>query len=464
MKRCPKCNRTFTTDTQKFCTHDGGVLEGVAMEPETIRLDSTDLDPDVPTKEISRQSVPEAASGFDPFKTVMSRPEEAVADEFDPFKTSVSRPEGTIAERPRDTQDIKTTSPMFQPTLNQSGPLPDSGQVSQTPPQSSAPPPPIVPPPPPAAPPPPPSTPPPLPTQRLMGSGPITASAPLPQPPIAQTPQQPSAAPPAKKKSKLPLVLGILVVLLAIGGGVLGAAYFFVLRPMLARRAVVVNTPPPPTKAPTPNIEATPNDIGKTDKPKTPEPPPYSPPADAVEFVNSTANLDGKLAEHYVEFSFYYPERWLKDPTAGVPGARNFAQVERRLPPDFTQENFAVAWNSSAAPVAENRALFHTLAENLSAQFKSKFPGYRKVSEGETKAGVYDGYEFRFEGESKGTAKGDLKLWGRVIFLPPQDGGSDGVTLLMLATSLAPELRSVDDVGVKGELPMMLESFRFGKK
>src|SRR5882762_3244402 len=164
MKRCPKCNRTFTTNTQKFCTHDGGILEGVAMEPETIRLDSTDLDPDVPTKEISRQSVPEAASGFDPFKTVVSRPEKTVADEFDPFKTSVSRPEGTIAERPRETQDIKTTSPMFQPTLKPpSGPLPDSGQVSQTPPQSSAPPPPIVPPPP--------ATPPPLPTQRLMGSG-----------------------------------------------------------------------------------------------------------------------------------------------------------------------------------------------------------------------------------------------------------------------------------------------------
>src|SRR5256885_17048136 len=115
MKRCPKCNRTFTTDTQKFCTHDGGILEGFEMG-ETIRLDSTDLDPDVPTKEIARQSVPEAASGFDPFKTVMSRAEETVADEFDPFKTSVSRPEGTIAERPRDTQGIKTTSPMFQPT------------------------------------------------------------------------------------------------------------------------------------------------------------------------------------------------------------------------------------------------------------------------------------------------------------------------------------------------------------
>ena len=77
--------------------------------------------------------------------------------------------------------------------------------------------------------------------------------------------------------------------------------------------------------------------------------------------------------------------------------------------------------------------------------------------------GVYGGYEFRFTSLSRDTAKGDIKLWGRVIFLPPQDGGKSGVTLLMLATSLAPELESVADVGEKGELPMILESFRFGR-
>ena len=180
--------------------------------------------------------------------------------------------------------------------------------------------------------------------------------------------------------------------------------------------------------------------------------------------MNSNENLDGKLAEHYVDFSFYYPNRWQKDPSAGVPGATNFAKVERRIPPDFTQENFAVGSYVSAGSAEADRAVFPTLAENLSSQFEKKFPGYRKVSEGETKVGVYDGYGFRFESLSKNTAKGDLKVWGRVIFLPSQNGGKDGVTLLMLATSLAPELKSVDDVGAKGELPMMLQSFRFGKK
>ena len=116
------------------------------------------------------------------------------------------------------------------------------------------------------------------------------------------------------------MVLGILVVLLVLGVGVLGVAYFFVLPRILSARRVV--EPLPPSRTPTPNLEATPIDLGKTDKTAAPEPPPYSPPADAVEFVNSKENLDGKLAEHYVDFSFYYPNRWQKDPTAGVPGAR----------------------------------------------------------------------------------------------------------------------------------------------
>ena len=65
----------------------------------------------------------------------------------------------------------------------------------------------------------------------------------------------------------------------------------------------------------------------------------------------------------------------------------------------------------------------------------------------------------------KGTERGDLNLWGRVIFLPTgKEGDTTGATLTMLCTSLAGELSSVEDVGEKGEAPVILESFRFGKK
>ena len=274
-------------------------------------------------------------------------------------------------------------------------------------------------------------------------------------------PAQATTAPRPAKKSKVPLVLGILAVLFVLGAGALGAAYWFVVRPMLEAKRIVI-TEPMPAASPTPIAKPTTD----TKENSVKEAPPYSPPADAVQFVNSSDNLDGKLKEHYVDFSFYYPNSWQKDASAGVPGASNFAKVERRLPPDFTQENFAVGWYSSAGSEEGDRAVFHSLAENLSSQFAKNpnFSEYRKVSEGPTKTAAYDGYEFRFETVSRNTDKGDIRIWGRVIFLPPVDGGKNGVTLLMLATSLAPELKSVNDVGVKGELPMMLESFRFGKK
>jgi hypothetical protein len=437
MKRCPKCNRSYTVDTQKFCTQDGGLLVAVDAGQETVLMNTAQLDDEAPTKAISRDLVSEVTGEFDPFKTVMSRPQETTGSPFlEGLSTSPPSAQQTSPGSGGISPPARTTSAPLPPPASSAPPASGSRGTVMSP-QA--------------------------PTMRLTGTGPI--SAPLPSEPLAQTAQslQPPARPRPAKKSRLPLVLGILAVLLALGVVGLGAAYFLVVRPMLAARRVVTDQPPPPPTQPSPNIQTAPSDLGKT-KTKAPEPPRYTPPADAVEFVNSKDHLDGQLAEHYVDFSFYYPNRWQKDPTAGKPGARNFAQVERRLPPDFTQENFAVAWNSSVGPVSENRALFHTLAQNLGMQFEKKFPDYRKVSEGETKVGVYDGYEFRFESLSTNTAKGDLKLWGRVVFLPPQDDSKNGITLLMLATSLAPELKTVNDVGKKGELPMLLESFRIGKK
>ena len=64
MKRCPKCNRTYTTNTQKFCTHDGGILEGVDMSTETVRIDAQDA----PTQAISAGLGHDIPAQFDPFQ------------------------------------------------------------------------------------------------------------------------------------------------------------------------------------------------------------------------------------------------------------------------------------------------------------------------------------------------------------------------------------------------------------
>jgi len=248
----------------------------------------------------------------------------------------------------------------------------------------------------------------------------------------------------------------VAIVLVLFVGAAVAAAYFFVIRPRQVAQVEKPTVTTEPATAPgLPTNTATPAEVSQPSN----EPPPYNPPADAVQFTNSQDALSGRLAENFVAFSFYYPNRWVK-----VPSSENFVTVERRLPPDFTQENFGIApWYAPVDTTTFDDSFFKTLVEKDDAGFSRKFPEYRKVSEGPTKVGTYDAYEFRFEGMSRGTDKGDLTLWGREIFFPPRAGEKTGVKFLILTTSLAPELKSIDDVGVKGELPMILESFRFGK-
>lgn len=266
------------------------------------------------------------------------------------------------------------------------------------------------------------------------------------------------------KKSKLPLILGILAVLLILGVGGIAAAFFMVIKPRLDEmqdRPVASESPAVEvTNTSTPTVNT------NTPTPETlPEAEEYQPPPDATKFANSKDNLDGKLAEHYVDFSFYHPKSWQTDPRAGVAGATNFVKVERRLPPDFTQENFAVGWYTSKGTYESDLPTFPRLVELLSANLSKGFPEYRKVSEGPTKVNSLDGYEFRFVSLSKGTEKGDIQVWGRVVFLPAgSEGQTAGATIIMLATSLAPELSGVADVGDKGQMQVILESFRFDRK
>ena len=276
----------------------------------------------------------------------------------------------------------------------------------------------------------------------------MTSSAPLP-PPVA------------KKKSKAPWIIAGVLLFLLLSGGALAGVFFVFVKPRLDQMAAEKNPPRSienvnaSTPTPAPSVE-------------TPTPAPeetYVPPPGTVKFESSNAKLDGKLAEHYFDFTFYYPKNWKLDPKSGVAGALNFAAVDRGLPPDFTQENFAVGWYTSTGTFAGDSASFPQKAEQYSNSLAKTIPEYKKVSEGPTKINSMQGYEFRWEGLSKGTERGDLKLWGRVVFLPTgTEGDTTGATLYMLTTSLAGELSSVEDVGSQGQMPVILDSFRFGKK
>ncbi len=410
MKRCPKCNRTFPDDNQKFCTIDGGLL----------RATDTLFDPNAT---IASSSHPSSEAGTEINKTPEPDFEATIA-------TSSSAPTVVF---PKDTGPTGMRTSADLPGRQESPKPPAAG--TQVSPASQA------------------ATPPPLaPTIAL----PTSPSPTPPMPSAAAT----AAAVPAKKKSKLPLVLGILAILLVLGIGGAVAAFFLVIKPRLDQ----VNPERTVVTSETPAENVNNNTNANTSEATPTEAPEFVAPPNTTKFTNSEANLDGKLAEHYFDFSFYYPDNWDVDAKAGVPGASNFAKVERRLPPDYTQENFAVGWYTSRGTFADDESTFPQLVEVLSSNLAKGFPEYRQVSKGPTRVNSMDAYEFRFESVSRGTEKGDIQLWGRVIFLPPGVAGSQtGATLVMLATSLAPELSSIDDVGEKGEMPVILESFRFAK-
>ena len=421
MKSCPKCNRTFPDEGQKFCTFDGGLL----IAPQT----------------------------FDPNATMRATSIDLNATSERPTSRDLPDPNATIIENYPATVALPRNT---GPTTGPAGSAPNTSDISR----------PATPPPPPVTPPPPPPPPAVEPSgQRTTGevAAPTIAattapSAPLPQAaPSAPLPPQPVA----KKKSKVPWIIAGVLLFLLLSGGALAGIFFAVVKPRLDEMAAERNPNRPveninaSTPTPAPSVE-------------TPTPAPeeaYVPPPGTVKFENSNEKLDGKLAEHYFDFSFYYPQTWKRDPKSGVSGAVNFVSVDRSLPPDFTQESFAVGWYTSTGTFVGDLSSYPQRAEEYSNSLAKRIPEYKKISEGPTKVNSMQGYEFRWEGLSKGTDRGDLKLWGRVIFLPTgTEGDTTGATLTMLTTSLAGELSSVADVGERGEMPVILDSFRFGKK
>jgi hypothetical protein len=423
MLQCPKCGRTYETDTQKFCTHDGG------------RLGPYDRS-SAPTAYDLNQTV--RTDTFDPEATVTRMP--------DLGKTIASAPTSEI--RPKETGPAPAPPPPPQQQPQQPPPSPREMMptVAFNPQQQQAPQQQYY-------------APQQTPTQAQPPGAQTNAPTPQHYAPSQQY-QHPGPAAPAGKSSRAPLIVG-LVVLALLGG--LAAWYFLIYKKGEAGVAggnANANTSANANAGANTNANTT-----ATNADTAPTPVPPGP--NETQFLNASASLDGKLAENYSGFSFNYPSGWEKDPKAGVAGASNFVKVERRLPPDFTQENFAVSWYESRGTFEadEREDVFKKLVDSWKSRLAKNFPEFQALSDGPTTVNGTRGYELRFQSVSRGTEKGDITLWGRVVFLPPgAEGKKNGTQLLMLTTSLAPELTSADDVGVKGELPVILNSFKMGTR
>lgn len=263
-------------------------------------------------------------------------------------------------------------------------------------------------------------------------------------PPNYQPAGQPLGQPP--KKSKAPWIIGgvlgclalVVVVIIALGG----LAYLGIKKADETAKSLNINVN---------------RDTNRNARRGTATTRADAPASGTTRYVNQSSNFTGTLAQNYVDFSFDYPEDWKLSPNE----TKNFVKVERVDDNGTTLENFAVGW-IGATGTALDKQLMPRLAAQLSSQFAQSFNGYEKVSEGETRVGDYEAYELKFKADLTGAAGGNATVFGRAVLIPPPSGEKHGVALIMLTTDRAPGIESVDDVGVKGEMPVILETFRLG--
>ena len=170
-------------------------------------------------------------------------------------------------------------------------------------------------------------------------------------------------------------------------------------------------------------------------------------------FVATPEAVPAQLRDKFVAFQFDYPSNFEIEPSA-----QNFVKVSETVTEgggEFTRENFAVGYITMPSANADNNALYPQLLSQLSTQFGSQFAQYRELAQiPETVAGNR-GRAMTFQAMLNTTP-----VFGKVIVVRAA-GNARGVCLIMLATPKDPAVKTVADVGVKGDLAQILASFKF---
>jgi serine/threonine protein kinase len=271
---------------------------------------------------------------------------------------------------------------------------------------------------------------------------------------------------PPKTTSKSLLLfslLGLTFLLLALWG----IWTYFLNRPMPTEVPAQVETPvqtQPTIAAVTPDISqnstVSSDDLGEV--------PPISrqisQPPNTVFFQNSKQEAKGNLLKNFLSFSLYYPKDWKVSDVKEVEkaGTRGkFLDISRNNDGGTPIEKMLISYYESKGTFKADAENFPKLVKETNETLKKIVPNYQMLSEGEIKInGGWRAYEIKFQGGGD-TANGEkITLWGRRLFIPmARPGMRSGYEITMFATSLSTEVKSIEDVGIKGELGTILETF-----
>jgi len=274
--------------------------------------------------------------------------------------------------------------------------------------------------------------------------------------PISQEPawKNRSPEPPQVENTRFKLIAGVGIVLFL---ALLAAGWYYMAKNPVESDfgSKVANNNNSDTQQP---ISA----VAETEMPPLPRNIPQAP--NTSFYQNSKQNLKGDLIRNFVGFTMYYPKEWKvngpqESSTAG--GRGKFLDISRLTPEGKLKEQMLVSYYPSKGTFKEDADKFPQMVKETNDTLKKILPGYQMVSEGETKVnGDWRAYEIKFQGSGTSENGERLVVWGRRLYIPAaRPGVRSGFEITMLATSLADEVKSVADVGVRGELASVLYSF-----
>jgi len=190
-----------------------------------------------------------------------------------------------------------------------------------------------------------------------------------------------------------------------------------------------------------------------------------SQPPDTIYFQNSKENLKGDAMKNFLGFSLYYPKDWNINAVAADnqegKARTKFLDVSKNASSGTPIEQMLVGYYNSRGTFKTDMEVFPSLVRETNQTLRKIIPNYQIISEGKkTINNGWQAYEVSFQGTGR-TANGEnITLWGKRLFIPTaMRGMKNGYVITMLATSLSNTVKNAEDVGVKGELATVLETF-----
>lgn len=187
-----------------------------------------------------------------------------------------------------------------------------------------------------------------------------------------------------------------------------------------------------------------------------------NPPENSEFFQNSKNEQKDKadLLKNYRGFKLHYPRGWVKNSKTTA-----FFDISKLAENGTLIEKWVVTHYPSTGLFSKDKENFPKLVEKSNKDIASSkgITDYKVISQGEAKiqeGGRWSVYEVKFQATSADSEGNPITLWGRRFWLPTQNKSMrNGFVITMLATSLSPEITTVEDVGNKGDLSIILETF-----